>query len=62
MFSNLENECKSLLSEAIELSYFMRGAISYDAMMNRTYAERQLIGQFVRDRIEQEMKREHPVY
>jgi hypothetical protein len=62
MFGRLEGESTALLNEAIELSYFMRGSISYEQILLRTPVERRLIGEFVKTRLEGEMKKSFPVY
>jgi hypothetical protein len=58
----LEGEVRGLINEAIELSYFMRGAIPYEAMMGRTYAERQVISEFITKRLEAETQKMYPNY
>ena len=40
----------------------MRGAVQYDELFNRTFAERQIFEEFVKDRLETEGKKMHPVY
>lgn len=62
MFSRLQREIRSLIKSVIKLVYFMRGAIQYDEMMDRTYIERQLISEFIDERLEQESKNPHPIY
>lgn len=62
MFSSLGREVDGLIRNAIELSYFMRGAIPYESMLLRTPGERQRIGDFVTDRLKSESKKSFPVY
>lgn len=62
MFSRLEGEIRSLLNEVIELAYFMRGAISYEELMNRTYVERHAISEFLDKRLEAESEKFSPNY
>jgi len=62
MFEQLEGEGRALLQQVIELVYFMRGAISYDQMLERTFAERQMISEFVTHRLEAEKAKMYPNY
>ena len=62
MFQGLQRDIDGLLHNCIELSYFMRGAISYEEMLLRTPGERQRIGDFVENRIKTEVKNPHPNY
>jgi hypothetical protein len=62
MLQRMGAESRSLVVSMISLVYFMRGAISYDEMMWRTYAERVLIKEFLDERFEIEKKNAHPVY
>lgn len=43
-----------IVDEAIELIYFMRGAISYEEMWETTYHERQRISSFIEKRLKDE--------
>lgn len=40
----------------------MRGAISYNEMMDMTMAEKQIVGDFIEKRLEVERKSPFPVY
>jgi hypothetical protein len=62
LFQGLERDINGLLNNCIELSYFMRGAISYEEMMLRTPGERQRIGDFISNRLKVEVKKPYPVY
>ena len=50
------------MKSVIQLVYFMRGSISYNEMMNMTFVEREMVGDFIKERLEQESKRSNPVY
>lgn len=43
-----------IVDEAVELSYFMRGAIQYEDMFDTTYHERQRMGNFIEKRLKDE--------
>jgi len=62
MFGELRHSSKILLEECVSLAYFMRGGIQYDDLMWRTPVERQVIGKFIKERLETESKRPYPNY
>jgi len=62
MFKRYQGEVRGIIKDVIQLVYFMRGSIQYNDMLNRTYAERQMIGDFVEERLTVEGKRSNPVY
>lgn len=62
MFQRMKAEAGLIVEACISLAYFMRGAISYDAMLLRCPAERERINDFIEKRLEQELKKMHPVY
>lgn len=62
MFARMESDRKKLIKSVVQLAYFMRGAIQYDKMMGMTYIERELISEFIEDRLESEAKKMNPVY
>jgi hypothetical protein len=62
MFSSLGGEVEALIDNAIELSWFMRGAVPYEEMLRRTPGERQRMGKFISKRLEKESKRMTPIY
>lgn len=62
MFNQFRGDVRNSIQSVIQLVYFMRGSVSYNEMMNMTHMEREMIGDFVSDRLEQESKRMNPVY
>ena len=62
MFKVLNDSFKSLIREVIELVYFMRGSIQYEEMMHRTPGERELMSDFISERIKQEIRNPNPNY
>ena len=62
MFYRMRDETRGLLREVVSLVYFMRGSIQYNDMMMMTPVERDLIGDFIKDRLEQERDKTYPVY
>ena len=63
MFLTLQDEAKMIIRNVIDLAYFMRGAMTYESiLLTMSYAERQLVADFLKERLEQESKSPHPVY
>lgn len=58
----MQKDSRELLKSMVSLAYFMRGAITYEDMFWRTYAERELIKDFLDDRFEIEKNNPSPVY
>jgi len=62
MFSRMRGDVRARITDVIQLVYFMRGAIQYDDMMQRTPAERQLFEEFIEQRLESQKDSMAPVY
>jgi len=62
MFDNLRKEVRGIIRNNVELVYFMRGAISYTEMKMMTPGEKEIIADFIKDRLEGESKKMNPVY
>ena len=62
MFQRMKDEASQIVESCISLTYFMRGAISYESMLCRSPAERQRINDFIEKRLEIETKKMNPVY
>lgn len=62
MFDTLQNDARAIVKNAIELVYFMRGAVSYTEMKTLTPGEREVIAEFIKDRLEHESKKMNPIY
>lgn len=62
MFERLRKESRGLLKDAIQLAYFMRGAVQYRDIFSITPPERELMSEFIRERLEQEKDRPNPNY
>ena len=50
MFRTMDTSAKNLISNVIQLVYYMNGSIQYDDMMWRTPLERSLMEEFVIDK------------
>lgn len=62
MFAEYNGSIQRIVDSAIEMIYFMRGAISYNDMMLMTPGERDRVGSFVEKRLDQESKSPYPNY
>ena len=62
MFSGLQRAAANIVDGVIELTYFMRGSVTYEEMMRRTPGERDRISDFLKRRLEAESKSPFPVY
>lgn len=62
MFDQMQGDIERTVDNTIELCYFMRGAIGYEEMMNRTPGERQRISQFIEKRLDSQKGAMSPVF
>jgi len=62
MIDSLAIDTRNLLKAAIEISYFSRGAWSYDTVLEKSPLERDLMIEFINKRLEAAAKSAHPVY
>lgn len=61
-FDRLENQTKALKEEALRLTWFMRGGISYDDAMTLSITDRELISKIVKDNLETSKKSGMPFF
>ena len=63
MFHRLQTEAEHLIKSVVHLVYYMRGSIQYnDVMLHRTSSERDIMFEFIGERLEAEKKSMYPVY
>jgi hypothetical protein len=62
MINSMGLEVRSLLKQAIEVAWFSRGSIQYETALAMSPLERDLVIEFVNDRLEAQKKSPHPVY
>ena len=63
MFLSLQDEAEMIVNNIVELAYFMRGAMTYESiLLTMSYAERQIVSDFLKKRLEQEKDSPYPVY
>lgn len=62
MFARLQREMREIIRSCVQIAYFMRGAVQYDSLMEKSHIERQIMSDFITERLEIEVKSPHPVY
>lgn len=62
MINSLAIDTRNLLKGAIEISYFSRGAWSYDLVLQMSPLERDLAIEFINKRLETASKSAYPIY
>jgi len=62
MFTRLTKEVRIIIRNVVQLVYYMRGAIQYDDMLQRTPAEREIFEEFIAERFEAQKDSMFPVY
>ncbi len=55
-------EIRGIINSALEISYFSRGAWSYERVLLMTQAEREMAVEFINKRLEIAGKSMYPVY
>lgn len=62
LIRRLGGEIKSLIKSALEVSYFSRGAWSYEAVLAMSAGERELAVEFINERLKAASKMQNPVF
>lgn len=62
LMQQLAASTKQLIENAFEVSYFSRGAWSYESVLAMTAVERQIAEDFLKKRLEAAAKSPFPVY
>ena len=60
--TQMAGDVRGLIKGAIELSYFTRGAIQYEAVLSMSAFERDILREFIDERLEIAKKSSHPIY
>jgi hypothetical protein len=58
----MEKDCQSIRQEALKISWFMRGGLSYDQAMALSIQERELINSLITDNLETTKKSGLPFF
>jgi hypothetical protein len=62
MFRRMSEDKRRMMTNIIQLVYFMRGAIQYGEMYEMTRVEREAVSEFIEKRLEMEAKKTNPIY
>jgi hypothetical protein len=62
MIIRLQGEIRALIEEATEISYFSRGAWSYETVLAASAFERSVFQEFLKKRLEAASKMTFPVF
>jgi hypothetical protein len=58
----MEKESNSIRQEALQMSWYMRGGLSYDQALQLSVAERKLIGELIKSNLETTKKSGLPFF
>jgi hypothetical protein len=58
----MEKDCQTIRQEAIKMSWFMRGGLTYDQAMALGIQERELINELIKDNLETTKKTNMPFF
>ena len=58
----MDRECDDIRQEALQLSWYMRGGLSYDHAMQLSVAERNLINKLIKNNLETTKKSGLPFF
>jgi hypothetical protein len=62
LIDNMEKDCQTIRQEALKISWFMRGGITYDQTMALGIQERNLINEIITDNLETTKKSGLPFF
>ena len=62
LVDQMETDTNNIRQEALKITWFMRGGISYEAAMNLSAAERTLINEIIKDNLETTKKSGLPFF
>lgn len=58
----MDKEAAALKAEALKLSWYMRGGLSYEDALQLSYSERQAVNELVKDNLETTKKTNLPFF
>ena len=61
MIKSFQKDVTALVKTCMSMTYFMRGSYQYEDILNRSYSERQMIAQFIEERMEMQQKIPYPI-
>jgi hypothetical protein len=58
----MEKDCQTIRQEAIKISWFMRGGLTYDQAMALGIQERELVNELIKENLETTKKTNMPFF
>jgi hypothetical protein len=58
----MEKECNDIKKNAISLTWYMRGGISYEDILNMSYEERKMVNDLIESNLETTKKTNLPFF
>ena len=62
MVDRMEKDCQNIRQEALKMSWFMRGGLTYDQAMALSIQEREIINEIIKDNLETTKKSGLPFF
>jgi len=62
LLDQMENEIKEIKNTALKFSWYMRGGVSYEDVLNMSDDERVMIGKIIDDNLETTKKSQLPFF
>jgi len=62
LLNNLEKEAKTIKDNALRLSWYMRGGVTYEDILNMSPRERETLGKIIEDNLETTKKSQMPFF
>lgn len=62
VINQFAKQTRNLVKSCVELIYYMRGAVTYNEVMNMSAAERDLLSEFINERLKEASKMSFPVF
>lgn len=62
LIKQMEDECAEIKRSALKMSWFMRGGVSYNDLMNMGITERQTISKIIEDNLDTTKKSQLPFF
>ena len=62
MIDRMDKDCQNIRQEALKMSWFMRGGLSYDQAMALSIQEREIINEIIKDNLETTKKSGLPFF
>jgi hypothetical protein len=62
LIDRMDKDCQQIRREALKMSWFMRGGLSYDQAMTLSIQEREIINDIIKDNLETTKKSGLPFF